>query len=72
MRLVGEHKGNMAAAAKEAGKTPQAIRKLYKRAHKKLGINATRRLKKTRSLPHDRRGQADVADPLADDPSGEE
>jgi hypothetical protein len=58
--LVTEHKGNVTAAAKVAGKSRQAMRKLYKKAMKKLGQKAVKH--GTQALPTDRRGQCTVAD----------
>jgi hypothetical protein len=59
VQLVGEHKGNCAAAAKAAGKSPQAMRKLYLKAMKKLGQKPVKHT--TQGLPTDRRGQATIA-----------
>jgi hypothetical protein len=57
--LVGEHKGNISAAARAAGRKRQAMEKSYKTAMKKLGMRIVK--PKTQPLPSDRRGQADVA-----------
>jgi hypothetical protein len=59
-QLVGEHKGNIAAAATAAGKTRQAMEKLYKKAMKKLGKKALPK-PKTHAVPEDNRGQANIA-----------
>lgn len=59
--LVGEHKGNVTAAAAAAGKTRQAMKKLYDKAMKKLGKRAIDHA--TQRLPTDRRGQETVAAP---------
>ena len=64
-QLVGEHKGNVAAAATAAGKSRPAMQKLYDKALKKLGRSAIKQPGKTQSMPTDRRGQVDVADPKA-------
>jgi hypothetical protein len=61
VHLVGEHKGNIAAAARAAGRKRQAMNKSYKTAMKKMGKSAVREKGKTRALPTDRRGQADDA-----------
>jgi hypothetical protein len=66
MQLVGEHKGNYTAAGKAAGKSRQAIQKLYQKATKKLGKKSVE-LWKTQRLPTDRRGQVNVEDPNAED-----
>jgi predicted DNA-binding protein (UPF0251 family) len=56
MHLVGEHKGNITRAAKAAGKSRQAMKKLYEAACKKLG-RAAHPSPKTRRLETDARGQ---------------
>ena len=61
MSLVGEHKGDVTAAAKAAGKSRQAMKKLYDKANRKLGKKAMPK-PKTQPLPMDQRGQANVAD----------
>jgi predicted DNA-binding protein (UPF0251 family) len=68
MQLVGEHKGDLSAAARAAGKSRQAMAKLYQKALRKLGVKASAK-PKTQRLPHDRRGQAMVEDtaPAEDD-----
>jgi hypothetical protein len=63
VHLVGEHKGDFTAAGMAAGKTRQAITKLYKKAMKKLGRTAPSRTPKTQALPTDGRGGANVATP---------
>jgi predicted DNA-binding protein (UPF0251 family) len=42
MHLVGEHKGNFAAAGRAAGKSRQAMQKLYNKALRKLGKSAVK------------------------------
>jgi molybdenum cofactor biosynthesis enzyme len=59
MQLVGEHKGNIAAAARAAGKSRAAMAKLYTKACHKLGTKAVKQA--THRLPIDRRGQATVS-----------
>jgi hypothetical protein len=63
VHLVGEHKGNITAAARAAGRTRQRMGVLYKAAMKKMGKSAVRERKKTRALPTDRRGQERVESP---------
>jgi hypothetical protein len=58
IQLVAEHKGNVAAAARAAGKSRAAMKKLYDKASKKLGRKAIEHC--TQSLPHDRRGQVNI------------
>jgi len=65
MQLVGEHKGNFTAAGRAAGKSRQAMQKLYEKACRKLGKSAVEPAAKTQGLPTDHRGQIDVADPDA-------
>lgn len=60
MHLVGEHKGNVTTAAKAAGKTRQAMKKLYDKALKKLGQTAAKK-PQTKPLRTDRRGQDDLS-----------
>jgi hypothetical protein len=60
MQLVGEHKGNIAAAARNAGKSRAAMGKLYKKATTKLGKKAVKHF--TQRLPKDSRGQETVTD----------
>jgi predicted DNA-binding protein (UPF0251 family) len=62
MQLVGEYKGNVAAAARAAGKSRQAMQKLYNKALAKLGKDAPK-LIKIQALPSNSRGQRDVPDP---------
>jgi predicted DNA-binding protein (UPF0251 family) len=64
VQLVGQHKGNVAAAARQAGKSRTAMKKLYDKAHRKLASVKTPKGEqmKTRRLPTDRRGQATVED----------
>jgi hypothetical protein len=65
MHLVGEHKGNVAAAARAAGKSRTAMLKLYQKANKKLGKRAVNHT--TRRLPVDNRGQVTISDEAGDD-----
>jgi hypothetical protein len=57
MQLVGEHKGDITAAARAAGKSRQAMAKLYQKACAKLGQSVREKAPQTRRLPTDRRGQ---------------
>jgi predicted DNA-binding protein (UPF0251 family) len=59
MQLYGEHKGNIAAAAKAAGVSRAAMMKLIQKAQKKLGKQAVEKVKTT-PLPEDHRGQVAV------------
>jgi hypothetical protein len=68
VQLVGEHKGNITAAARAAGKSRQAMKKLYDKAMKKLGAAGVKN-PRTKALPTDRRGQIDVSDDKAPDPT---
>ena len=54
-----------AAAAAAAGKTRQAMDKLYKKGLAKLGKKAVQKMGKPQALPTDRRGQAIVPDARA-------
>jgi hypothetical protein len=58
VQLVGEHKGNIAAAAKAAGKSRAAMDKLYRKGITKLGKKAIEHA--TQKLPTDRRGQETI------------
>jgi hypothetical protein len=61
LRLVGDHQGNFTKAARAAGKSRTAIKKLYDKVMKKLGRSASKALKSnTRPLPLDGRGQANI------------
>jgi predicted DNA-binding protein (UPF0251 family) len=60
VHLVGEHKGKVAAAAKVAGKSRQAMQKLYDKAMKKLGKSVFRHA--TQAIPSDLRGQSTIPD----------
>jgi hypothetical protein len=64
--LIARHNGNKTAAAREAGKSRAMMAKLYGKALAKLAKHGVRE-PKTQNLPHDKRGQADVADPKAPD-----
>jgi hypothetical protein len=65
VHLISEHKGDFAAAGKAAGKSRQAMAKLYKKAMKKLGRSAGPfNSPKTRRLPTDFRGQATLPAPM--------
>lgn len=59
-QLVGEHKGNFTAAARAAGKSPQAVRKLYGKAIRKIGRIASAVKPRVEKLPTDFRGQVNV------------
>jgi hypothetical protein len=69
VQLVGEHKGNFTTAGHAAGKSRQAMAKLYQKATEKLGVVAVKQLAKAQRLPHDHRGQPTIADPDADNPN---
>jgi hypothetical protein len=58
VHLVGEHKGNISAAAHVAGKSRQAMKKSYDKAMAKLGKKTVKHA--TQRLPTDRRGQETV------------
>jgi DNA-binding CsgD family transcriptional regulator len=60
---VGDHKGNLAAAARVMGVSYQRVQYLYRRAMKKLGRRAAKT--KTVPLPVDRRGQTVVSTPMS-------
>jgi hypothetical protein len=62
MHLVAEHKGNYTAAGAAAGKSRQAMEKLYRKATKKLGTNPMKAFVKAHSLPTDHRGQICLAE----------
>jgi DNA-binding CsgD family transcriptional regulator len=66
-QLMGEHKGNAGAVAKQMGISPQAVRKLYAKGMRKLGRSAKLLAPWTTGLPLDRRGQANVVSPQDDD-----
>lgn len=59
VHVVGEHRGNISAAAKQLGKDAATVRECYKTAMKKLGRTATKH--KTQAMGHDQRGQPDIA-----------
>jgi hypothetical protein len=59
VHLVGEHKGNVSAAARAAGISHQAMKKRFGNAMKKLSRTGVRKPQK-QVLPHDRRGQVDL------------
>lgn len=59
LQLVGEHKGNKAAAARAAGVSPTAMKKLYRKALAKAPQAAMPK-PKFRNLPHDKRGQVNI------------
>jgi predicted DNA-binding protein (UPF0251 family) len=65
--LVGEHKGNFTAAAKAAGKSRQAMQKLFNKANKKLGKKIVEKVAKTQRLPTDQRGQVNVPNPATEE-----
>jgi predicted DNA-binding protein (UPF0251 family) len=58
VQLVAEHKGNIAAAARAAGKSRAAMQNLYDKAMKKLGKKAIEHA--TQALPTDKRGQVSI------------
>ncbi len=64
MYLYAEHKENFTAAAKEAGISRTAMKKLFDKACKKLGRKAMKAMPKgkTQGLPLDHRGQVNLAD----------
>ena len=64
---VSEHKGNVTAAAKAAGKSRQAMSKLYRKAMKKLEPYRAK-APKAQALPTDNRGQADLPDRTGQQP----
>lgn len=61
VHLVGEHKGNVTAAALAAGKSRQVMQRQYDKAMKKLGKKAMPTAK-TVPLPTDRRGQPNLSE----------
>jgi predicted DNA-binding protein (UPF0251 family) len=67
VHLVGEHKGNVSAAARAVGISRQTMNRRYDKAMKKLGRKAVKH--RTKQLPTDRRGQINVADLNISDPS---
>lgn len=60
IQIVGELKGDIAAAARKLGRDRKTVDEIYKAGMKKLGKEAVRH--KTRTLARDRRGQDDIAD----------
>jgi hypothetical protein len=63
VQLIAEHKGNITAAAKAAGKSRTAMGKLYKKATAKLGKQAVEKARKTQPLPTGKRGEVTLTDP---------
>ena len=55
-QIVGQHKGNIAAAARALGKDYKTVQQHYERAMEKMGKNVLPK-PKTRSLSRDKRGQ---------------
>lgn len=64
--LVSKHDGNFTKASKEAGVSRQMITRHYQNAITKLGIAGVSKAK-VQNLPHDKRGQVDIADENAPD-----
>jgi hypothetical protein len=58
-QIVGECKGNISKAAKQLGKDPKTVREHYEIGMAKLGKTAIKH--ETKSLPSDKRGQANIA-----------
>lgn len=58
VQMMGEHKGNHAAAARAMGISASALRKLYEKAMRKVPVHSQKALE--RRLPLDRRGQPNV------------
>jgi predicted DNA-binding protein (UPF0251 family) len=65
VQIVGEHKGNFAAAARAMGKSRAAVKKLYDKALNKVGKKNLQKIL-TQGLPTDRRGQSLVQAPEED------
>jgi hypothetical protein len=66
--VLARHHGDVKAAARELGITRQAVAKVRRIAYAKIGTVAPKlAAPKVHALPHDRRGQAIVAAPEADD-----
>jgi hypothetical protein len=65
MQLVAEYDGDFTAAGSAAGKSRQAMRKLYNKACEKLGKSTVLKAAKTQALPLDHRGQVNVPDSQA-------
>ncbi len=62
LQLVGEHKGNVTAAAKAAGISRTAMTNRYNKALAKLGKKAVKQIK-TQALPTDHHGHSTIPDP---------
>jgi hypothetical protein len=62
LQLVAANNGSITAAARAAGKSRQAMGKLYKKGNAKIA-SKTPLKPKTQRLPQDRRGQANVPAP---------
>ena len=60
LQLVGEHRGNKAAAARAVGISRTAMDKRYRKALVKAPAAAMKK-PKTQNLPHDKRGQVTVS-----------
>jgi len=60
LEIVAVHKGNVSAAARACGKSPTAMRKLYRKANTKLSRLPLPK-PRTQALPRDERGQETVA-----------
>lgn len=61
LQIIGDYKGNVSAAALQLRITRQALKKRYDKAHKKLGTMPMLKAK-TKSLPTDKRGQANISE----------
>jgi hypothetical protein len=61
IQIVGEMKGNIAAAAKRLGRDRKTVEEAYRTGMTKLGKQVVRSRDKTRHLYRDARGQDDVA-----------
>jgi DNA-binding CsgD family transcriptional regulator len=59
VQIVGESKGDIAAAARRLGRNPKTIRQHYNAAMGKMGKTVVKHA--TQRLPSDRRGQANIA-----------
>jgi hypothetical protein len=62
IQVVGECKGNLAAAAQRLGRDRKTIKEIYQAGMSKLGKDVTYRKKSDRLIARDRRGQVDVSD----------
>jgi predicted DNA-binding protein (UPF0251 family) len=62
IQIVGECKGNIAAAARRLGRNQKTVAESYKAAMAKIGKTVVRSKDKARLLPRDKRGQEIVSD----------